>query len=46
MPCQSGDPMLGTILAIANSMLCLGAPTLVGTLKEPLLVFADSLDET
>jgi hypothetical protein len=46
MFCQSGDPMLGTILAIADSMLCLDAPTLVGALKELLLVFVDFLDET
>ena len=41
MLCQSGDPMLGTILAIADSMLCLDAPTLVGALKDLLLVFVD-----
>jgi len=51
MLCQSGDPTLGIILALAilavvDAMLCLDAPTLVGALKEQLLEFVDSLGET
>ena len=50
MLCQSGAPALGIILAIldaiVDAMLCLDAPTLVGALKELLLMFVDSLDET
>ena len=51
MLCQSGDPTLGIILALAipavvDAMLRLDAPTLVGALKEQLLEFVDSLGET